>query len=417
MRRLVALARSLDERDLAWVVDIVWPWRGGDAVGPSDRLRASNHRAFPSPRRPLVVLPGLTRRATIRALAFRPRLQSRSNRLLRYSAAAWVLLSPSRPHGKGQHLGSDLLASLSERFGRLVWVVTLLGRRDPNRKPVLQLVDELGRTLGFAKVGWNPPTQRLVQNEVDALRRLGSARAVPGVPLAPELLWSDELYGVHVAVTGPLPVGARAWANHRPPPRAAMLAVAAACSATGRIEHPHAGQLQLWSDHERRLRAIAGGDPRVTSDADSLTGWLAGARARVPPNVTLPEGGWHGDWAPWNLAVVSGRVVAWDWEHSGAGKPVGFDAIHYLLAVSLHVDRVAIPEAVARLYGQATLHLPPLGVAPVTVTVLVSAYLVERWLRITELAGNEAPLDPDDERPALVQLLLAQRPPSNGLPS
>ena len=43
----------------------------------------------------------------------------------------------------------------------------------------------------------------------------------------------------------------------------------------------------------------------------------------------LEFGSWHGDWAPWNMTVIDGRVCVWDWEKFETGVPVGFDAVHF----------------------------------------------------------------------------------------
>jgi hypothetical protein len=37
---------------------------------------------------------------------------------------------------------------------------------------------------------------------------------------------------------------------------------------------------------------------------------------------------WHGDWVPWNLARSRRGLVAWDWEYSEPGAPVGLDEVH-----------------------------------------------------------------------------------------
>ncbi len=37
---------------------------------------------------------------------------------------------------------------------------------------------------------------------------------------------------------------------------------------------------------------------------------------------------WHGDWVPWNLARCHLGLVAWDWEYSEPGAPVGLDEVH-----------------------------------------------------------------------------------------
>jgi hypothetical protein len=47
----------------------------------------------------------------------------------------------------------------------------------------------------------------------------------------------------------------------------------------------------------------------------SLTGW--------------PHGAWHGDWTPWNMGVLGGRLCVWDWERFAAPVPLGMDLLHH----------------------------------------------------------------------------------------
>lgn len=37
----------------------------------------------------------------------------------------------------------------------------------------------------------------------------------------------------------------------------------------------------------------------------------------------------HGDFAPWNCAIVKGRLVVWDWEEAGAYVE-GRDERHFM---------------------------------------------------------------------------------------
>ena len=45
---------------------------------------------------------------------------------------------------------------------------------------------------------------------------------------------------------------------------------------------------------------------------------------------------WHGDWVPWNLARSGRGLVAWDWEYSEPGAPVGLDELHCIYQVARH---------------------------------------------------------------------------------
>ena len=63
--------------------------------------------------------------------------------------------------------------------------------------------------------------------------------------------------------------------------------------------------------------------------------------------MTLGFGRGHGDWTPWNMRRLDGRLVVWDWERSRDGVPIGLDALHYGLLVALNARHLPPPMAVA----------------------------------------------------------------------
>ena len=144
-----------------------------------------------------------------------------------------------------------------------------------------------------------------------------------------------------------------------------------------------------------------GGD--VTRSALGESDWWARHAARAstrsaptwtpPPTPSRPRratccsrfGRGHGDWTPWNMRRVDGRLVVWDWERSRDGVPVGLDALHYGLLVALNARKLPPPRAVAD-----TLERAP-GVAATTSTsrprsarVMLCLELLEMSLRYAE---------------------------------
>jgi hypothetical protein len=118
-----------------------------------------------------------------------------------------------------------------------------------------------------------------------------------------------------------------------------------------------------------RVAALPAGDTR-----DELTGALDALRGT---DVPLRIGSWHGDWTPWNTAVVADTVLAWDWERFTDGVPVGFDALHYDLQPRAlgHVD--AAGAAAADSVRRAPALLAPVGVPAGSAAVVAVLYLVE----------------------------------------
>ena len=90
------------------------------------------------------------------------------------------------------------------------------------------------------------------------------------------------------------------------------------------------------------------------------------ALAAAASDVHLSTGGSHGDFTPWNLAVVEDRVLVWDWERFRTGVPQGTDLLHHALQEDL-VARLAEPrESARRVLAEAADRLAPLGVARIS---------------------------------------------------
>jgi len=282
--------------------------------------------------------------------------------------------------------------------------VVLLGKRDANRKPVLQLVDADGRTHGYLKVGWNEATRGLVSHEVTVLEALGTGAPTPGLPEVPELVTSHEDSGLCAALTRPMPSDLRKWPNRRPMPVEATRAVGAALAPPGEVEWQPLASLSLWARQEAELRSLLGsGAP--SDEAAALLGWLTATRD-ASSGEDVPVGGWHGDWAPWNLAT-SDRTCAWDWEHAGRDVPLGFDALHWRLSVLSEVEGEGLTGAAHRLGAEASAVLAPFEVPSRAARTVAGAYLVERWLREHRLAGGE---QLDRRTDGLVAGVLSLRP-------
>lgn len=256
---------------------------------------------------------------------------------------------------------------------------------DPNHKPTLQLFDSDGRPRGYAKIGWNDATRALVRAESAALRAL--PRSGGEYPLVPSLLMEGEWNGQVLAVVEPLPADVRGVDPTEPPRVGAILAVA---RRGGRATpaRPVADSRFLRRLTDDALAAAAG-------DAAGERAVAAVRRLEERYGSTPVEfGDWHGDWVPWNLGTHAGRLVAWDWEHSGSDVPVGFDLAHDAFQRALILDGRSVPDAVRAVAEQVDRHGERLGLGPEQRGLVVDGYLVEMWLRTWRLAAGGAGWNP-----------------------
>jgi hypothetical protein len=244
-----------------------------------------------------------------------------------------------------------------------------IGAARANRKPVLQVLTPAGTTVAYAKIGHTPLTRRLVRDELAALRALAAAR--PVTLTAPAALGLSRWAGLDVLLLSPLPVGE----GRRAPDPARLAAAVSEIAGLGGRSRGGITASRYWAALAGRLGAAPPGP-----DADTLRGLLDELAARHG-QAELEFGAWHGDWAPWNLAVTRDGLLVWDWERFAAGVPVGFDSLHYWLQTAVVTRRQDPAAAAVQCAGQAPGLLAPLGVDP-------AAARVTAWLYLSELSAR-----------------------------
>ncbi len=259
-------------------------------------------------------------------------------------------------------------------------------RATPNRKPILQMIDPLGRTTAFVKIGWNELTRDLVRNEGAILRRFTddppSSFSVPALRHAGP--WQD----LETLAVAPLPN--RFWTRQ--------------IQATLPIEATR--EIALGEGEDRRDLATSPFRAKLLARLDLL----GGNTSRVGSAVALLNdvvrstgvdpfrfGRWHGDWAPWNMASSNGRLYVWDWERGGGPVPLGFDAIHFAFQTAM---RDLAHDASASLdkadHASASVW-SSLGLDEETRLATVALYLLEIYVRYEE--ANVRGASADDRLP------------------
>ncbi len=320
--------------------------------------------ALPSTRRPSVAIPLRPRFLAVEVLTHYQRQASGWERItlgaLKKLAPLGVLnLWP----GQVQLSGGDqdsLRDFLSETLGQPVELTFFSSAPRSNRKPVLQLLDSSGATVGYAKVSINKLTMDLVRNESAALEMLAQ------VPLAnlqvPRVLsfsdWREHRILVQESIVGQgLPTAKQLTA--------AMVELAQ-CTGVRRqnlLESRYLGALrqQLEQLDSERGRA--------------LLGFLNSLAERNPQEI--PWGVWHGDWTPWNMTATDDKVLVWDWERFQPGVPLGFDALHYWLQFAIRRRQVSPRVAAGQLIARSAELLEPFPGSSETARLVACLYLID----------------------------------------
>lgn len=356
----------------------LWPSHAAELgrVRTRGTLEVDEFLVLPSRHRPRLVVPtggraaasvvrhsgeGRHARARLTAAALAVGLRGGLNHLWRDR------LRVSAPPGTGP----TLVAHLSAVLGQDLLMGLHLGPARANRKPVVQLLSPEGRTVAYAKIAVDDLTDSLVRAETDALRRLagatGDAVQVPG------LLHSGTWLGGALLVQSALPV----WLPRRVATPARIAAAVAAVGGVDRRDGVALTTSDHWTDLVDRVRRLPAGE--AAARLRDLVRRLDAAAS----DVHLATGGSHGDFTPWNLAVVEDRVLVWDWERFRTGVPEGTDLLHHALQEDL-VARLTEPrESARRVLAGAADRLAPLGVPPRSAAVTALTYgadLAARYL-------------------------------------
>jgi hypothetical protein len=379
--------------DLDWLRSVLWPeasFRVSDARRPAAGTeRVSTFGVLPSAERPRLLVP-VHPAAAARAglwqfnigMATRARLAKAATGVALGSRLGWRLVR-SRVHvDVAADAPAEAWASLPERrlaeaLGREdLAVAVTFGSRRPNRKPVVQAIDPDGSAVAYAKVGWNELTDDLIRNEGAALRDLRDAP--PRTFGAPALL-VEGAWGAHAFLaTAPIrhtvrrrcPVSA-------PPPGVALREVAergAGVATTFR-------GTPMWRD--LRTEIAAGADGIGERAAAVAERW-----ERRFGDTPTTAGRWHGDWAPWNMARSGGRLMIWDWERSRDGAPLGLDAAHFAVQVTLGGAQRHHAAALPRAEQLGLAQLRSAGIEPSRWPALVTFYLFELLARYRRAAAD-----------------------------
>jgi hypothetical protein len=358
------------------VAAAAWPGSQRGHRPPRTRWSARDLLVAPSAAAPKLLLPAGSRRAAARAarghgtdLSIAQRLQRQALvTLLRCGLGPLVLrdrlLVPD---------GDTITGYLSSALGTLVFAAMAITPPRANRKPVLHLVDDHGRSVGFAKVGLDQLTATLVDREAAVLARLDGLVDLPLQPPRPR--HHGSWHGLPILVLSPLPI------DHTTATPSAQLTTAMRALAGAALDDP-SGAADPYPDR-MLARAAALADQVAAADQAALHSCrdVLTRLAAIDRGRELAVGSWHGDWSPWNCGTHAGRLYVWDWERAGGPVPLGYDELHYRLQHELFARRVPHAVAAAQCVEQAPQTLAAWGIGAADARLTAALYLGEIGLR------------------------------------
>lgn len=282
------------------------------------------HAVLPSARRPRLLIPLASRRIAARSLDIY-NAQSLTARVAKGFLAAGLRAGIAQPFLRDK---CSLDALLQEHLRQVLGCSGLtcaVSTGTPNRsqKPVLQLMDEGGHILGYAKIGWNERTIGLVRNEASVLDSLRNRAFTTTV--VPRILHAGTWRQLYILV------------QSAPGGRVRR--------APSRLDYRH---IRFLCELQRTCAPVLP-PPSLSGQLDALAQMgfhyyvhllESGLRAasRELAGEVLPAGFGHGDFAPWNIRLEDDRLLVLDWEYGGPGRPLLWDLFHFVIqsAMELH---------------------------------------------------------------------------------
>jgi hypothetical protein len=235
--------------------------------------------------------------------------------------------------------------------------------------PVLQLFSPDGRSVGFAKIGWDAVTTAMIRTEGESLEL--AHRAQLRSVSVPEVRWCGEWEDLSLLVTAPMPAHVRRLKPSELPPIPPLRDVVA---LDGPPVRRRVTDAPYW-DAARATAAIA-----TTAGRPGLGGELV-AVAHEFGDAELTYGRWHGDWVEWNLATADHRLYAWDWAYSAPDVPFGFDLLQFFHLRHRVLREEAPDRALTHAADDARPGLRELGIPDDEARAVIALHRIEVALR------------------------------------
>jgi hypothetical protein len=211
------------------------------------------------------------------------------------------------------------------------------GTPGPWRKTILQVLDDGGCVVAWAKLAASEVTDALIENEANALRILAQYRFRSA--LTPRVLDAGRLGASFILVqdaSGPTK-------RSSPEPDARHLQFLTELAAVPARPGMSSGAADLRACITKLDEA---GYPYYAHLLDRATS-VAGQILQKVPSVFV-----HGDFAPWNIRQVNGDLLVYDWELASSGLPTT-DLFHFLVSVMVELKHATGPGVFAELTGTA----------------------------------------------------------------
>jgi len=223
------------------------------------------------------------------------------------------------------------------------------GTNTVHKKPVLSIVTKKGELVAIGKIGLDPETVALVQNEGATLQELSHT------PLAdhmiPKLLYASPWGEKYILLLTPPKGKLQRAPNDLSTIHVNFLKelINQGCYTTSLCKS------EYWNTLLTRINTL------ITTE--NLPFWPAVWNSCLKliqeklGNTELSFARAHGDFVPWNTYLVNDKLYVFDWEYSRCGMIVGWDIFHFYTQTNILVKRANAYRILAQAYPTIGYHL------------------------------------------------------------
>jgi hypothetical protein len=300
---------------------------------------------------------------------------------------------------QNSHVGSQqgIPAHAKKIFGNHIDFALFTGTPGYLRKTTIQIMDHAGSILGYCKIGNNPQTKAVLQNEADMLDLL--SRLSLGRALTPTKLFAGESHSGDFCLIQSTKKGHLSSAPLIPGD-VHLDFLTRLMEQTGRegafLESP------CYREVAERLTSVYGyADTGKYQELSKALEWASQVLSRNKITLFLA----HRDFTPWNTFISEGQLFVFDWEFARTGWIPLADAFHFILQKGIIVDR-CLPDVLwQRLFSESSSYgrfikqcSAVIGAAEETVLALLAFYLCDILTMYLYQYEQEGVVPPDGQR-------------------
>lgn len=196
-----------------------------------------------------------------------------------------------------------------------------LGTPSPDRKPVIQVSNNVGRTICYVKIGHNERTNNLVKNEANMLKYLRDKKLSFRVPIIKYRgEWDGRYYCIQLSPENQLLAAPRRLNEQY---IKVIQDCYSLCSRSLQLQ-----ESEFWKRLIRKVETISNSYHRHLF-------WLGLSKVEKKLGDTIfPFHLCHGDLASWNAYILNDQLYIFDWEYAHFEGIPGYDLIHFVIQES-----------------------------------------------------------------------------------